>query len=183
MELAIPTLHDDVIALRPPGPADVDAIYADITDPDIGKFTAIPWPYERHHAVTWVDETTRKWADGTGAGFLTVDAATDELLGGIGFPIFDPENGLAEVGYWVKKEARGRGIAPRAVVLASTWIVGDLGFGRVELQTDVRNHASQRVAEKAGYRREGEVDPPERCRERSERMVMFSLGAEATADR
>jgi RimJ/RimL family protein N-acetyltransferase len=54
-------------------------------------------------------------------------------------------------------------------------VLGELGFGRLELQTDVRNRSSQRVAEKAGFAREGEVEPPERCRERSERMVMFSL--------
>jgi RimJ/RimL family protein N-acetyltransferase len=39
----------------------------------------------------------------------------------------------------------------------------------------VRNRASQRVAEKAGFRREGEVPAPERCAGRSETMVMFAL--------
>jgi RimJ/RimL family protein N-acetyltransferase len=64
------------------------------------------------------------------------------------------------------------------VKLIAPWVLRDLGYQRLELQTDVRNRASQRVAEKAGFRREGEVEPPERCRDRSQRMVMFALTPE-----
>jgi RimJ/RimL family protein N-acetyltransferase len=174
--LITPTLADDVIRLRPPEPDDVDAVFAYCQDPDAARFTTIPWPYERHHAVEWIEESTRCWADGVRASFVVVDASTGELVGSIGLVRLDRDAGEAEVGYLVKREARGRGIAPRAVRLVRDWALGELGFARLELQTDVRNRASQRVAEKAGFRREGEVEPPERCRERSGRMVMFALG-------
>jgi RimJ/RimL family protein N-acetyltransferase len=175
MPLTVPDLDDGVIRLRPPEPGDVHAVFAYCQDPDAARYTTIPWPYERRHAVEWIEESTRCWSDGAHASFVVVDVATGGIVGSIGLVRLDRDADVAEVGYLVKREVRGRGIATRAVRLVTGWVLGELGFARLELQTDVRNVASQRVAEKAGFRREGEVDPPERCRDRSERMVMFSL--------
>ena len=175
MQLTVPVLDDGVVHLRPPAPGDVDAVFAYCNDPDAARFTTIPWPYERRHAIEWIEESTRCWADGARASFVIVDSSTGALVGSIGLVRLDHDAAVAEVGYLVEREARGQGIATRAVRLVGDWVLRELDFARLELQTDVRNHASQRVADKAGFTREGEVDPPERCRERSERMVMFSL--------
>jgi RimJ/RimL family protein N-acetyltransferase len=175
MEQPVSALDDGVVRLRPPELADVDAVCEICQNDEAARFTSIPWPYERRHAVEWIEETARCWADGVRAAFVIVDAATDDVLGNVGLVRLDPDRDTAEVGYLVKPTARGRGVAPRAVVLVARWVLRDLGYRRLQLQTDVRNHASQRVAEKAGFTREGEVDPPLRCRDRSERMVMFAL--------
>jgi RimJ/RimL family protein N-acetyltransferase len=175
MQLSVTVLDDGVIRLRPPEPGDVDAVFSYCQDPEAARFTTIPWPYERHHAVEWIEESQRCWANGVRASFVVVDVSTGELVGSIGLVRLDRDEDVAEVGYLVKREARGRGIAPRALSLVTPWVLHDLGFGRLELQTDVRNRASQRVAEKAGFRREGEVPAPERCAGRSETMVMFAL--------
>jgi len=53
--------------------------------------------------------------------------------------------------------ARGRGIASRALRLVSAWALDELGVGRLQLHADVENVPSQRVAERAGYVREGVV--------------------------
>jgi RimJ/RimL family protein N-acetyltransferase len=58
------------------------------------------------------------------------------------------------VGYWVRADARGRGIGSRALALAAEWGFAH-GYRRLQLHADVENLASQRVAEKAGFRREG----------------------------
>ena len=52
---------------------------------------------------------------------------------------------------------RGRGVATRALRLLSDWALSPdgLGLARVQLTTDVDNPASQRVAERAGFEREG----------------------------
>jgi RimJ/RimL family protein N-acetyltransferase len=175
MTLTVPALDDGVVRLRPPEPDDVDAIFVAVQDPEIPRFTTIPWPYERIHALNHVKEAARTWREGVAATFVMVDSSTDELIGSIGLVELDREAGVAEVGYWVARGFRGRGIATRAVRLVASWALHDLGVERLELQADVRNDASQRVAEKAGFNREGEVDPPARCRERSDRMVMFAL--------
>ncbi len=183
MKLTVPVLDDGVVALRPPEPDDVDPTYEVCQDPAISRFTTVPSPYEREHAVQWFEHSVERWDSGESAPFVIVDSETGALLGSISLVRLDREHDVAEVGYLVRREARGRGVAPRAVNLIAGWALGELGFGRLELLTDVRNHASQRVAEKAGFVREGEVDPPERLRERSDRMVLFALAAEVPANR
>jgi RimJ/RimL family protein N-acetyltransferase len=49
----------------------------------------------------------------------------------------------------------GRGVATGALRLVAEWAFRTLGLRRLELVTLPGNEASQRVAEKAGFRREG----------------------------
>jgi RimJ/RimL family protein N-acetyltransferase len=72
--------------------------------------------------------------------------------------------------------ARGRGVCTRALRLLSRHALDDLGLQRLQLVADPDNVASQRVAEKAGFRREGVLrahlrHPDGRIRD----SVMFSL--------
>ena len=59
------------------------------------------------------------------------------------------------IGYWVTPPARGRGICTRALRLLARWALDELELQRLELITDPDNLASQRVAEKVGFQREG----------------------------
>ena len=60
-----------------------------------------------------------------------------------------------ELGYLVSPSARGRGIAGRAVALLTDWCFATLGLVRLELRIDIDNGASERVAERLGYVRDG----------------------------
>ncbi len=175
----IPTLSDGVVTLRRPEASDIDAITAGCQEPDVSRYTSMPSPYERQHAEAFVRDSARNWEQGTSANFVIVDATTGELLGGCGLIRLDSSDRVSEVGYWLRGAARGRGAMTRAVRLVANWVLRDLGFRRLELQADVRNTPSHRVAERAGFRREGEVPAPGRCADRSETMVMFALTREA----
>jgi len=74
------------------------------------------------------------------------------------------------------REGRGRGIATRALRRVSRYGHEDLALERLELTTDIENLASQRVAEKVGFEREGvlrsHVRHPDGYRRDS---IMFSL--------
>lgn len=65
------------------------------------------------------------------------------------------EDGVAEIAYIVKPTARGRGIATGAVGALSAWALKHLDVARLQLAIHPENSASLRVAEKAGYTREG----------------------------
>jgi RimJ/RimL family protein N-acetyltransferase len=66
------------------------------------------------------------------------------------------DEGCAEVGYWVAADARGRGIATAATRAAARWAFDTVPeLARLQLRADVENPASNRVAEKAGFTREG----------------------------
>jgi RimJ/RimL family protein N-acetyltransferase len=91
-----------------------------------------------------------------------VIAASDDpdgALGSIDFrrdlPI--PPFSVVDVGYNLLPEARGRGIAGRALRLLSGWVLSPQGMDleRVQLDHAVENHASCRTADRAGFTREG----------------------------
>jgi RimJ/RimL family protein N-acetyltransferase len=153
--LAVPSLADDVVSLRPPAERDVDAITAACQDPDIPRFTRIRSPYTRDDAVEFVRRTAEHWREGTSAELAITDPATDGLLGMIGLVRLAAEREVAEIGYWVAREARRQGVASRAVRLVSRWAVVDLGVRRLELMTRLENVASQGVATRAWFTREG----------------------------
>src|SRR5712692_2186285 len=143
MELTVPRLDDGVVSLRPPEAGDVDAIVAACQDPEIPRWTRVPSPYTRRHAVEFVDRSAGMWAQATDAAFVIVDAESDDVLGAMGVHRLGGEDCGPEVGYWLKREARGRGVATRALRLLTGWACGELAT-RVVLQADVRNAASRR---------------------------------------
>jgi RimJ/RimL family protein N-acetyltransferase len=80
----------------------------------------------------------------------------------------------AEIGYWVARETRGRGVASRAVVLLGGWLFEALGLARLQTHTETDNVASQRVAERAGFTREGVLRSYELIEGRPINVVMFA---------
>ncbi len=68
---------------------------------------------------------------------------------------FDAEGNQGEIGYVTVREARGRGVAQRALRLVTDWALDSAGLERVELHIDPENPASIRVAERCGYVHEG----------------------------
>jgi RimJ/RimL family protein N-acetyltransferase len=159
--IARPTLSDGTLTLRAPRPDDADAVTAACQDPEIPRWTRVPSPYERHHALDWFELGAAEAAAGTTAAFLGFDAAG--LAGSFSIMEIDRERGYGEIGYWVSARARGQGIGPRAVRLMCEWAREELGLELIEIFTHRDNRPSQRVAEKAGFTTTGEpVAAPER---------------------
>lgn len=63
--------------------------------------------------------------------------------------------GCREIGYWVRVDACGRGIATEMAAAMTYAGFRHLGLRRIEIRCHVDNSASSRVIEKLGYRREG----------------------------
>lgn len=138
-----PPLAADGVVLRAPHEGDGSWIADAYDEPDIARFiVATPPP--------------RRWATSdTEAELVIADAARAEPLGLVSLRTAEQDPGLAAVGYWLLPEARGRGAATVAVRLVARWAFGELGVRRLELTTVPENVASQRVAERAGFTREG----------------------------
>jgi RimJ/RimL family protein N-acetyltransferase len=97
---------------------------------------------------------------------VIVDAGSDRLLGAIEFR---PADGT--IGYWVAAGARGRGVATRALRLVCDW----RSERPLRLMTHPDNVASQRVAEKAGFRRVGRTEHRPAFRDGLTEAVLFEL--------
>ena len=141
-------LSDGIVTLRPWTEADAPAIVACIDgDEEITRWLdQIPQPYGLEHALASIR--------GIGESSLAVVDSTGRVLGSIGVR-WDEPGDVGEVGYWLRAEARGRGVTSCALLLISRWALSRDGVGRLQLRAAVENLASRRVAEKAGFRLEG----------------------------
>ena len=157
MEIRTPDspLSDGVVTLRPWTLDDVGAIARACNEPEIGRWIhQMPSPYGEQDAREYVLATQAAWREGAGGFFAIVEAASGEPMGSIAIHVLDGGFGSVEVGYWAAAEARGRGFTTRALRLISRWAI-EAGAERVQLRADVHNTPSLRVAEKAGFTRDG----------------------------
>jgi RimJ/RimL family protein N-acetyltransferase len=160
-------LVDGEIVLRPLTEDDAPALAAAIgEDPELDRWTSIPFPYSEDRAREFLATTEE-------SAFAILDRTSGELLGGAGARTYSAA--IVEIGYWVKAEARGRGVATRALALLARFAFDELGAARVQLRTEPDNVASQRVAEKAGFTREGILRSVLELKGRRRDAVMFSL--------
>ncbi len=163
-------LRDNDLALRPWTEADVPALVIACNDPEISHWIPlIPSPYTEEDALTFVRGDVRPEEQSLA---MTVEGT---VVGAIGLGV-NSMNYRGRIGYWVAASARGRGVCTRALRLLSRWALDELDLQRLDLITDPDNLASQRVAEKVGFRREGVLrahlrHPDGRIRD----SVMFSL--------
>jgi len=160
-----PPLTEGDIRLRPWERRDVKAVTAACQDREIPRWTVVPHRYTERHARDFIHCTGIDLANGRELALAIVDQH-DALLGALGLSNFDWGDLKGEIGYWVVAEVRRRGIGSRAT----------------RLLANPENRASLRLAERAGFRREGTLRRYRRRHGAREDLVMFSLLAEDLAD-
>jgi RimJ/RimL family protein N-acetyltransferase len=163
-------LRDGDLVLRTWTEDDVPALVAACNDSEITRWIpVIPSPYTERDALAFIRGEIPPEIDHS---FAMTDAG--RVVGSIGMSV--NRNQTGHIGYWCAHEARGRGITTRALRLVCRFGFDELGLGRLELITDPDNRASQRVAEKVGFHREGVLRSHLLHREGRRRdSVMFSL--------
>jgi [ribosomal protein S5]-alanine N-acetyltransferase len=141
-------LDDGVVRLREW--ADDDAAwYADsVQDPLIQQFTTDSPTLTAEQVLAAM---VRMRASDADEGLVICDAVTGSRLGNIALR---HDGSAGEVSYWVAAQARGRGVATRALALFSAWSFRVTGLEVLWLCVHRDNVASQRAAMRAGYRRD-----------------------------
>ena len=124
-------------------------------DEDVARFTRVPEPVPEGFGECWVERYMRGRDEGTNEGFAIVDAESGDFLGFMALVKLNLEAQEAEAGYIVASHARGRGVATRGLRMLTDWAFGELSLERIELLIDVDNRASEVVAQRCGYTREG----------------------------
>jgi RimJ/RimL family protein N-acetyltransferase len=152
-----PPLTDGTVLLRAWHEADEAQRHAGFADPLCQQFSwspATPFTEEHTRAAFAQDEEGR--LAGESLNLAVTDAAhTGVIWGGTSIYDVDPRSASASVGYWLAPQARGRGIATRTLRLLSAWALGQLAVERLTLTCAPDNAASQRVALRCGFVREG----------------------------
>ncbi|MEU1619433.1 GNAT family N-acetyltransferase [Streptomyces sp. NPDC005722] len=183
-------LRTERLLLRPFTADDTHDTWASCADPDTQRWLPLPRPYTREAATAWCTTVSHALrASGDGIHFAVAAPDGGRLLGTVGLKRTDWRARTSEVGYWVAPWARGRGIATEATRTLATWLLADRGFHRLELRAATGNTASQRLAVKAGLRREAVLRNAGFVHEGRVDLVVFSLvrgdlarGTSATAE-
>jgi RimJ/RimL family protein N-acetyltransferase len=170
-----PPLADDRIRLRPWSKADVEPAFRATQDALIPRFTRVPENQTEDDVRQFIEAREPARRAGEALPLVIEDAQTGELLGSISLLRFEWPERRGELGYWLAPWARGRGAATRAVRLLSRWALNGLGLARLALLTDTDHRASQRVAERCGFSREGVLRSFEERKGRRHDVVVFSL--------
>jgi len=158
-ELHFPTppLTDGTVLLRPWRESDVPGNLMAFSDPVIQRFS---WP----QSAPFTEKDARDYLAGLEPARLRGEGvqlavvhpqAEGEVLGGASLYALSLEQRAAAVGYWLAPQARGRGLASTAVRLLAQWGFAEIGLARIELTCGPDNEASQRVAARCGFVREG----------------------------
>jgi RimJ/RimL family protein N-acetyltransferase len=152
-------LTDGAVTLRAWTIADADALAARLDgDAAVATFLdLIPQPYTRDDALAYLAHCEESWRTGANSSFAVLVEGIDQPVGSVGVHWRETiDDGVAEIGYWIAKVARSRGAATAGVRLAARWaFAAEPALERLQLRADVENAASNRVAEKAGFVREG----------------------------
>lgn len=129
---------------------------AQLSDPEILQFTTESAATSTDH---FLDALTKLAVTPGQAGFAIVRPDTGDLAGNIAAVLDEIDHTAAEISYWVAAEARGRGLATRAVRELCSWTRENWPAVReVTLWTHADNIASQRVALAAGFHRQPSRD-------------------------
>jgi RimJ/RimL family protein N-acetyltransferase len=175
--LPTPPMADEVVSVRPWRVSDVPAKLMAFADPTVQRFS---WPrtapYTEADARNFFIEQEQARLRGEELSFALVEPSDDEVvLGGGSLYDVDLDERRAAVGYWLAPQARGRGVVTHAVRLVARWAFEELGVARLELTCGPDNHASQRVAERCGFTREGVLRSHTSFKGARRDTVVFSL--------
>lgn len=153
----IPTLTYGLVTLRPSSDSDIDAIFHACQDPLIPAFTTVPADYTIDHAIEFVRSDPFSLAERRELRFIVEfgNGSEKKFAGVISLHTINIKNHTAEVGYWMEKAMRGKGIATTAVSMITDYGFTTIGFRRIEGLADFNNEASQKVLMKAGFEKEG----------------------------
>ncbi len=101
----------------------------------------------------FVQRAETAWQEWSGWEFV-IHFGSD-VAGAIGLNRYDEMWRTCNLGYWVRTDLAGRGIATEAGRAVVAFGFDDVELHRLELTAAVDNIPSQRVAEKIGFRHEG----------------------------
>ncbi|EUJ21438.1 GNAT family N-acetyltransferase [Listeria aquatica] len=82
-------------------------------------------------------------------------AFDDEIIGAIDLHFMSLSDQCAEIGYWVSSTHCGKNIATKAVRAVCEVAFLEMKLNRLTIVADITNVASNRVAEKSGFQKEG----------------------------
>ncbi|MCA1714332.1 MAG: GNAT family N-acetyltransferase [Gammaproteobacteria bacterium] len=149
-----PELPGRRVCLRGPRSNDADALLALFSDPAVMRYWSRPPMTARSEAEGLIAEILDAFEQRAMLNWVVV-GHNDLAIGTCTLFHFDPRHRHAEVGYCLRSEHWGKGLAREAVMLALDWGFRTLGLHRIEASIDPCNDASRALLQRLGFTSEG----------------------------
>jgi len=176
-----PEISDDKFVIRSLRTDDVQAVYEAAREsiPEISVWMSWCHPnYSIEETKQFIASRSLAEAGDEWYSFGVFEKQSGRFLGCIGLNFINRVHQMANLGYWVRTSATGRGVATAATRLVARYGLESLGFQRIEILAAVDNVPSQRVAEKAGAVREAVLRHRLRINGEPRDAILYSLVAE-----
>ncbi|MCJ0825506.1 GNAT family N-acetyltransferase [Luteimonas sp. 50] len=148
---AFPRLRGQRVCLRGPCPGDADALFALFSDPAVMRYWSRSPMAARGEAEGRIAEIVEDFAARKALQWMIAARVDDAVIGTCSLFRFDPRHRRAEVGYALRSDHWGRGLAREAVALALEWGFRTLGLHRIEAGIDPRNAGSRLLLARLGF--------------------------------
>ena len=148
------TLSTDRLVLREFTRGDFDAVHHYASDPEVVKYMA--WgPNTRAETRRFLERNIQAQVVKPRTSYELAIEFNGELIGGCGLTIHSLSDKRAEIGYCIRRENWGKGIATEVAGGLIRYGFSELKMHRIEAKCDPDNIASYIVMEKNGMQREG----------------------------
>ncbi len=152
---AFPQLQGKHVCLRGPRREDADALFQLFADSQVMRYWSRPPMTTRREAEGLIEEIGESFAQRTKLNWMMTLRNDDVVIGTCTLFRIDPRHRHAEVGYALRSDHWGRGIATEAATLALNWAFRVLGLHRIEADIDPRNQSSRKLLQRLGFASEG----------------------------
>lgn len=142
-------IETERLLLREFVPEDVDALASVISDAETMRFYLKP--YDRAGVESWIERNRRRYGEFGHGLWAMVLKSSGEMIGDCGLArqsVDEVEE--IEIGYHVRRDMWGKGLAPEAAAACRDYGFAKLGLGRLIALIRPQNLPSRRVAEKIG---------------------------------
>ena len=157
MVRGLPVLDTPRLSLRAPVDADVPALFAIFRDPEAMRYWTTPAMTDVAEAEALLNDIQRHAQAETLFQWGIARREDDEVIGTSTLFRIDREHRRCELGYILRRDHWGRGLAHEALTAVVNHAFGTLGLHRLEADIDPRNAASIRSVERLGFTLEGHL--------------------------
>jgi ribosomal-protein-alanine N-acetyltransferase len=155
---------------------DVEVLMPILGDEDVTRFLPYPAWATRNDGVAWCAEFAASNEAGSTAWFVCIEKASNHVVGACVLFNHDAACARAEIGYLIGRAHWKLGFAQEAVAALAAFGFMACGIHRIEAQIHVANVASQQLALKLGFQREGLLRKRlANCHGQLHDVFMFSL--------
>jgi RimJ/RimL family protein N-acetyltransferase len=145
------------LRLRLPVDADVSALFTIFSDPETMRYWTTPPMSDLTEAEAYLRNIHRHAEAGTLFQWGIARREDDLVIGTCTLLRIETENRRCELGYILRRDHWGRGLAHEALTAIVDHAFGTLKLHRLEADIDPRNTASVRSVERLGFTLEGHL--------------------------